>query len=497
MADGCLNGKVIYYRGVLKSCNYHCGYCPFGKTLNPVRPSERDRAALKRFCDKVTESERVGVMFLPYGEALIHPYYLEQIGRLSRESQVRFVACQTNLSFAVNTLANHAVRPDKLKLWCSFHPSQTSVDAFTGQCQRLMDYGVEFCVGAVGDPEAIGVIRQLRSRLPQDTYLWINDMDGKRKAYTEAEREAFTAIDPLFGLELEKRSADLKVCRAGDESLYVDGKGDVYACNISRGRMGNVYDGEVLRLSQRVCKAKACSCYLAYSNRTDIGALDWFGGNRPFRIPVRLSGKAWFFDVDGTLAGSDGVVPEARQDAVRRLAGTSEVYLATSLPYREARRICGPLWDCLSGGVFAEGADIRIFDSGYRRIVPLGDIIPIIASGRVREYREGGVLYKLTISGTDHRPDDFPEFHAVYEDDRLGITGRETGKLNGIREICAEKGVREQDVVVVGNSRNDIGMLKAFTHSVAVADGSEEAKKAAAYVCSVEQLGQTQELGRR
>ena len=493
MADGWLNGKVVYYRGLLKSCNYHCRYCPFSKNPYSQRQIDQDRAALARFCEQITGYDDVGVMFLPYGEALIHSYYLEQIGRLSRSCRIRFVACQTNLSFDIKKLAGSGILPEKLKLWCSFHPSETSVSAFAAQCERLSTQGFSYSVGAVGEPGQLDAIRELRKRLPEHIYLWINDQDGKQRSYQAAEREAFSAIDPLFGLELEKRTADPDLCRAGLDSFFVDGKGDVYACNISRGLLGNIYSGNLPGLSGRRCRAKACSCYLAYSNRTDIRALDRFGENRPFRIPLpkpEVVRRAVFFDVDGTLTDGDGVIPEATQAAVRQLAGTAGIYLATSLPYREARHRCKAVWSCISGGVFAEGADLRLFEQGYRHVIPLGELSPAVTSGRVREYRAEGVLYKLTVCGTDHSEADFPEYHTVCEDGRMGIVSRQAGKLNGVLHLCSRAGLPPDDVVVVGNSRNDAGMLRAFRHSAAVPGSSSEAMAAASRICGIEQLAE-------
>lgn len=40
---------TLFYRGYLKSCNYHCGYCPFHKHAR--NDKKRDEAALWRMVD--------------------------------------------------------------------------------------------------------------------------------------------------------------------------------------------------------------------------------------------------------------------------------------------------------------------------------------------------------------------------------------------------------------------------------------------------------------
>ena len=490
-----MKGTTIYYRGFLKSCNYRCSYCPFSK--NPVSQKQigKDREALERFCRRAEQLEDVGIMFLPYGEALIHSYYLEQLERLGRQDNIRFVACQTNLSFDMEAMLSHRINPGKLKLWCSFHPSQTTVDAFVSQCRKLKKQGIRFSAGAVGDPANLPVIRELRKQLDSDVYLWINDLDGRKRAYTDKEAVAFAEIDPLFALELKKLPADMMQCRAGKDAVFVNGRGEVYACNISKVLMGNIYEDEPVRPAERGCRSKACSCYLAYSNRLDLEELKVFGRNYPFRIPdsgrwesgmesAAAGIRAFFFDVDGTLTDSDGVIQEDTQAAVRGLAGKCRIYLATSLPYQEARRKCKPLWDCLDGGAFADGSDIRIFSTGYDETIPLERNPFVDGSGRVRKYHKDGVLHKIMVLNPDSEPA-IEAGNAVDEDGRISVTSPDADKLKAVLRICGEMEYREDEVAVYGNSMNDIGLLKHFKHSFAVTNSCEEVKRAAGQVCDI------------
>lgn len=465
--------------------------------------------------------EDVGVMFLPYGEALIHSYYFEQMERLGRQDNIRFLACQTNLSFDIETLLNYDINLSKLKLWCSFHPSQTSVERFISQCDKLWNYGIVFSVGAVGDPELLPVLRELRERLDARIYLWINDMDGKKRAYTKAEIAAFSRIDPLFHLELKKLPADLGNCRSGKDSFFVNGKGDVYACNISKVLMGNIYEQELDGMSGRGCRSQRCSCYLAYSNRLDLEQVrSMFGSDYSFRIPLsdewrfrpELAGiKAFFFDVDGTLTDEWGNISEPTQAVIQKLAKTCSVYLATSLPYHEARRKCKKIWNYLDGGAFAEGSDIRIFSTGYSESIPLTDDCfgrkicqandcghdnghnTSYNTGLVRAYHKNGVLHKITLLKPDCKSDfkDYymaGDYYLVDEGGRIGITDNKADKLQAVLRICSEKGYCNEDVAVYGNSSNDIELIKYFEHSYTVTDSSEAVKAAAGLVIDIDRL---------
>ena len=163
-----------YYRGSLQSCNYSCSYCPFSKRKGSVKEKEKDKKALFQFVEAVQQRTEVegAVQIVPYGEALIHEYYWEALARLSQNPRIDAVGAQSNFSFLVEKMlsvyCNKGGRIDKLRLWGTFHPEMTSVGRFTEQCMRLLDAKVKFCVGVVGVPENLSVIKALREGLPQN-----------------------------------------------------------------------------------------------------------------------------------------------------------------------------------------------------------------------------------------------------------------------------------------------------------------------------------------
>ena len=156
-------------------------------------------------------------MVVPYGEALIHDWYWQGLGRLTAGTSLDCAGAQTNLSFSVSRSVDlyreAGGQTGKLSLWATFHPEMTDVETFADQCLRVRREGIRICAGAVGVPENLESIRRLRQLLPRDMYLWINKMDGMERSYTVSERQEFEKIDPYFSRELAAVEADESRCR--------------------------------------------------------------------------------------------------------------------------------------------------------------------------------------------------------------------------------------------------------------------------------------------
>ena len=190
------------------------------------------------------------VLVVPYGEALIHPYYWEGMAELGSQTGMRAVGAQSNLSFPVEKMLavyeKAGGRKERLRLWGTFHPQMTTVEEFLCQCQRLQEAEVSFCVGTVGVPENLGY------------------------------------IDGYFDLELQVFPPDASYC---NDSVLVQGDGSIRPCVRSHAKMGNLYTDGFGRLMTKTCTAGACDCYLSYNNRTDVEALMHFQPEPAFRIP--------------------------------------------------------------------------------------------------------------------------------------------------------------------------------------------------------------------
>src|SRR5262249_11942356 len=134
----------------------------------------KDRRALERFVDWVAShpEHKIGILFTPWGEALIRRWYQRALVRLTNLAHVRRAAIQTNLSCSLDWSA--ACDKERLALWVTYHPTEIDRARFVEKCRELHRRGVRFSVGAVGLKEHASDIEALRRELPPDVYLWIN-----------------------------------------------------------------------------------------------------------------------------------------------------------------------------------------------------------------------------------------------------------------------------------------------------------------------------------
>ena len=510
--------QMLLYRGSLKSCNYHCSYCPFSKRRSSEHELARDRSQWIQFCGSVSHraggriggsvSHRAGgsvgaVMVTPYGEALIHPWYWEGMAAISSLETIDAVGAQTNLSFDAEEMLSlfdqAGGRRDKLRLWASFHPEMISVNHFSRQCERIVQSGVTLCAGAVGAPYNLDLIRQLRETLPREIYLWINRMDGLKRPYTLEEQSAFQGIDPFFPQELKRRKASPANCA---DRLFVEGDGTLRVCNISRPINQNGDE------SAPSCGHSTCSCYLAYGGRRDYEHHLAFGRYPLFRVPWKP--RAFFFDIDGTLipraAGQPACPPPSLLHQLETLSKDYPLFLATSLPYRDAVKRCHGFSNLFMGGIFAGGAHILLAKNRKRweTYLPLDhkltDLLKHLMSApaplfpfrcRIRFYEHEDTVYKVTLEKpskrpwTDHEAASVLEllsghrFRIAVESSCLQVTAPEADKGAGVRRICSHLGINPKDTLCAGDSPEDISMFSACGFAVAPPDSPPDVQRAA------------------
>lgn len=275
----------IYYRGSLSSCNFDCGYCPFAKTRNSRTELAQDRQQLERFLRWVeAQSQSLGILFTPWGEALVHRSYRQALLRLSRLPQVARVAIQTNLSAPLGDLRGAG---PALALWCSFHPGQVSRSRFLRQCRQLDQMEIAYSVGVVGVREHFAELTELRQQLPPRVYLWINAYKRQPDYYTPQEVRFLQKIDPLFGLNLATYPSQGRPCQAGQTHFTVDGHGDVRRCHFVGEVLGNLYrDQPGSWLKPRHCPNDSCRCYIGYIHLPHLDLEAVYGDGLLARIPV-------------------------------------------------------------------------------------------------------------------------------------------------------------------------------------------------------------------
>lgn len=483
-----MNRLTVLYRGSLKSCNYHCTYCPFSKHSMGKRELEQDKIQWFRFVESIKErsargeaGERIGaVMVVPYGEALIHPWYWEGLGQVSCMEKTDAVGCQTNLSFSVpealDWFASAGGKVEKLRLWATFHPEMVSEEDFAGKCKRLLAEGVSLCAGAVGVPEQIRRIEKLKGLLPEEIYLWVNRMDGLRRAYTYKEKQAFLKIDPYFWRELERTPSQVSQCA---ERRFIEADGRMGLCNISQKIPGNWYEeGWGEEKDFPACRRKECSCYLAYGGRKDFMNDILFGPYPVFRIPRRP--KAVFLDIEGTLLPYKESVIQGLEALVSQQV---RLFFATTLPLEAALRRCKRIWHMFQGGIFAGGSHMILMQEDEireyiyeldRGLISLAESFRGEFGFQILSYSYKGQLYKLTLIRPRKKPWNCQEAGCLMEmlepayaeklrwyveGNCLQIVAREADKANGVGMISGWLGIPLKDVAAAGDSEEDEEMV--------------------------------------
>ncbi|QIJ75636.1 radical SAM protein [Methylobacterium sp. NI91] len=269
----------ILYRGPLASCNYACPYCPFAKRRDSRETLRRDAEQLARFVDWAGGQTRrsLGILFTPWGEALIRPAYRSAMTALSRMPHIRRVAAQTNLSWPTSWL--DGCDPERVAFWCTFHPGETPLDRFLGRCAELDARGISYSVGIVGKREHFDALTALRQRLRPEIYLWVNAYrDEGATYYGPDELALLRAVDPLFDLNRTGIRSRGRACATGESVVSVDGDGEVRRCHVVPARIGNLYDPDFdAALKPRPCPLAQCRCHIGYAHMPHLGFRELFG----------------------------------------------------------------------------------------------------------------------------------------------------------------------------------------------------------------------------
>lgn len=511
-----MDKTMILYRGGLKSCNYYCSYCPFSKHPGSEREHDKDQKQWEGFVESIIRRARAGqkigaLMIVPYGEALIHSWYWEGLGRLAALESMDALGAQTNLSFpadrSLDMYQKAGGQKEKLCLWATFHPEMADAERFAQKCQRLVKEGISLCAGTVGVPENLKEIRKLRESLPKEIYLWINKMDGLKRPYTQEEKDAFGEIDPFFERELVPVKAAPGQCQG---RIFVEGDGKIRNCNISPVREENWYDfqeqgergvGESIDIRENIlvgeepiCRRKWCSCFLAYGGRSDIMNRIIFGEYPLFRIPRKA--KAAFLDIDGTLIfqekketkswyQKEDKLPEHVKRDLELLRNTgTKLFFATTLPYETAVMRCREIWRMFEGGVFGGGGHVvwRGQNGIQEKLYPIGETycqalkkLGENFGSRILVYKRKGIVYKVTFlrpKKKGWKKEEAREairqcqsvckgeVRGFVEGHCLEIVAKDAGKAEGVRILCDWLGISLADAVAAGDSPEDEEMVR-------------------------------------
>ncbi len=249
-------------------------------------------------------------------------------------------------------------------------------------------------------------------------------------------------------------------------------------------------------------------------------------------------------DVDGTLVGSSGVVPEFVWEAAERTrAAGIRLALCSGRPAFGIARDYARRLDADGWHMFQNGASVVHLPTGESRSAPLPQhhVHELIARARETQhvlelYSDStyvvesdapwasehaellGLPFKAErfetlappvvraqwlLSPADaervHAPADLEVAHStspLMPGVRfVGITKQGVSKGNAIREVAAAYGVELRDVMYVGDSGNDLSALRIVGHPVAMANGDPAVIAAASYTTGhVEEGGLAQAL---
>jgi MoaA/NifB/PqqE/SkfB family radical SAM enzyme len=280
----------VLYRGPLSSCNYGCEYCPFAKRQDTPADLEADGEALDRFLHWIAAQTdcQFGVLFTPWGEALIRRSYQEALVFLTHLPNLDRAVIQTNLSCDLKWVER--CRLDKLGLWTTFHPTEVARAKFVAKVRTLHKWGVRLSVGAVGLREHFPEIAALRAEIPADVYLWINAYKRVVDYYQEHELHFLTGLDPHFPTNNLHHASAREACWAGETSFTVDGHGRIRRCHFVAEPLGTIADPDWRSLLKACsCPKSACGCYIGYVNLKRLKQSEIYGDGILERIPLQMA----------------------------------------------------------------------------------------------------------------------------------------------------------------------------------------------------------------
>ncbi|WP_053957194.1 STM4011 family radical SAM protein [Inediibacterium massiliense] len=494
------NAKHLYYRGVLSSCNYTCYYCPFAKKKASSVEIERDQKALMRFCktiENILFKERISIFFTPYGEAMTHPYYTKAMIQLAKLEKVRYISIQTNLSFDVNefldAIERSGVKKEKIKLWGSYHPTMVRAEEFAKKANQL-SLQIDICVGMVALSKRAQEIRELKKYLSPDIYLWLNGQAKHKIHYSLEDLSEFKEIDPFFPFEMNTRTS-FETCRSGSQSYFIEANGDILPCHMNKRPIGDFYSLEK-NLKPFECHRKLCDCYLAYSNIKDIRMIRFFGNTLPVRIPQKRKYKAIFFDVDGTLTDSNGKISSSTEKVLKYLHGKVKLYFVTALPIEKVRKKCKSIWHLFQGGIFSNGTHVVDFqlEKDEFQMIPDKTLekIPekILKCNKLFFDRKpsGETLRVILPKKWATLWTEETKTYWVFDGIKAYRQSIDASKTKGVDMIRQWKLFKKEELLVVGNSHNDIPLFRDYPYSVAVLNASTSVRKEAYYQLNIDHL---------
>lgn len=166
-----------------------------------------DQKKFEHFICRIPNQDTESVFILPENKALSKPYYWTGMAQISKLESIGAVGLQTDLSVSIGKglklFDMEGGQKEKLRLCAIFQPEHLTLSKFLSQCQKLIKENISFSVCVYGLPENLNLIKELRTCLPADIYLWIAPAD-RGLPYAPDDQAEFETIDPFFLKEADE-----------------------------------------------------------------------------------------------------------------------------------------------------------------------------------------------------------------------------------------------------------------------------------------------------
>lgn len=203
--------------------------------------------------------------------------------------------------------------------------------------------------------------------------------------------------------------------------------------------------------------------------------------------------KAVVVDVDGTITDSKRLIQSNGIEALRQVQQKGVTVMLSSgnvLPIAHGLSV----FIGLKGPVIAENGGVVSFKEDVYRLNNNSQPLRAFEFLRTKleverlftdRWRESEVALKKTLD-TEAVREVLKDWNVVIETTGFAIHIMEPGhsKMNGVKKASELIGVKTTDIAAIGDSDNDVSMLKGCGFGIAVANASSAAKEVATYVCS-------------
>ena len=250
------NTTIVWqFSGEHCACNYKCPYCYVPSDVNV---GEHFVGTIERWHEAFKDAfgNQHLTFYLSFGEPMIQKHFYDVIDMVESEPNWE-VIMTTNLSRPLERLVNRPLAEEgRLNINASFHPTETTIDAFLQQLLFLREHGIECPIVFVMYPPLMKDfpgyfrefnkhhflfhIRRFRATYQEKSY---------PEAYTEEERQFIARYMDSASIKymLSNVQMEGKLSYAGMFYMLVTNQGDIALCPDYHNdyQRGNILEGYI------------------------------------------------------------------------------------------------------------------------------------------------------------------------------------------------------------------------------------------------------------